>query len=84
MGYSRWYIPPSHAVGEGGKVAWEEAVVPGVGEEEEKEYIRVAEQEIWDNVDADSHLAVVNRFESEILDRQPFMRALLECLLALI
>ena len=63
-------------------MAWEEAVVPGVGEEEEKEYIRVAKEEIWDNVDTDSHLAVVNRFESEILDRQPFMRALLECLLA--
>jgi hypothetical protein len=75
VGYARWILPESRARLEDGSLAWPEAVVPGVGEEEEAEIRRVAGTVHWDPNEESDHLAdEVQRARKEILGRGEYMR----------
>jgi len=77
VGYARWILPESHAVGVDGGPAWPEAVVPAVDAAEEAEMQRVADTAIWDpNEESDGLVKPVQEAKREILARKEYIGTL--------
>ncbi|PVH78623.1 acetyltransferase [Cadophora sp. DSE1049] len=75
VGYARWSLPLSHARDVEGRPVWPEAVVPGVGEDEEREVRRSAAEVDWDpNQESDVLLGELRSIEGEIEGRGVWMR----------
>ncbi|KAH7393359.1 acetyltransferase [Cadophora sp. MPI-SDFR-AT-0126] len=75
LGYARWSLPSSHTRDIEGKPVWEEAVVPVVGEDQEREIKKVAADVVWDpNQESDVLLGELRSIETEIEERGVWMR----------